>query len=115
MKINQIRLNMDSITLAGNKVRLIGIRPTHEYKDNAMTDNIIGTTYNCVAEENNFEKFRVKVDNINPIISAEQLEESKTPIYISFQDFEGKLYKSWKTNTWAITCKAKSASIVKSK
>jgi hypothetical protein len=112
MKINQIQLGFKNVALE-EKARLIGIRDTYEYQDGKLTDKKIGVTYVLLLEKQNFEKLTVKCNDINPIMTQEELDKASEPLYIGFVGFVGGFYYSNRTNTWEITCKADKAVINK--
>lgn len=112
MRVNQVKLLLENIA-ADSKVRLIGITPAFEYENGAKTDKQLGFTYECLAEQNGFEKFTVRVADSTPVLTVEQLADAKEPVYIAFSEFIGKFYFSERTKTWELSCKSSKAIIVK--
>lgn len=113
MKPTQIILNLESVAKAGS-VRCIGVSESYQYENGTRTDKPAGTAYECLAEKNGYEKFSVKVSDLNAVLTQEQLNEAKEPIYITFTDFIGKFYFSERTKNWELSCKASKVQIVKS-
>ncbi|HKL42123.1 MAG TPA: hypothetical protein VJ962_06060 [Clostridia bacterium] len=112
MKINQITLSLKSVA-NDNKVRLIGIKDMYEYEDGKRTVKN-GTKYVCLCESNEYEKIEVKVESIEPIITEEELEKKKEPVYISFQGtFKGIFWYKSRTSSWELSCKAEKVVLVK--
>jgi len=113
VKINQITLGLDNVA-KDTKIRLIGIQDMYEYENNKRTDKKIGISYTCLAEKNEFEKIVVKVEDLTPVITTEELEKKKEPVYISFGGtFKGIFWYRSRTNSWELSCKAEKVSIVK--
>lgn len=114
LKPNNVTLPQTSV-FKDAKVRAIGVQPSYEYADGKVTDKRIGTTYQCLAEKNSYEKLSVKVGDLNPIFTQEQIETSDEAIYITFDEFEGKFYFNTRMQDWALSCKAKSVKLVNKK
>lgn len=93
-----IRFEKLSIPLAvvvnGAKMILVDVQPWHPYENNkADKTSILGYKY-TVAENGSYEKFTVKVSTPTPIITPEQLEAAKEPIFVAFKDCFAKPYRN---------------------
>lgn len=110
---NKLSITDPVTVFNASKVRAIGITPLHGYENNVKTSQI-GYNFQCLAEDNGFEKVTVKVEGLNNLpITAEQLAASKDPVYISFVDFFAKFYFSERSQNWELTCKASKVQLVK--
>lgn len=105
--VTKIRLSQDQI-LGGNYGIITKITPAMKYVDNKPTDEIDGYKVEVIAIANkSYDKVSVKVAE-KPEISQEDIDAANTPIQISFTGFEAKIYRSYKSNTFELSCKAKS-------
>lgn len=93
IKLNQIQVSLDMITLNGSSI-LIGVREIMEYQGGQRTDKIIGFAYTCVATGNKYAQFTVKVNQKKPIITNEELENLGGQVEVLFTDFVGKFYQN---------------------
>lgn len=59
MKITDLIIDPRSL---GNKLWLVDIIPTYEYKDNKRTDNVTGYRYEVALPEKNLDKIGIKID-----------------------------------------------------
>lgn len=92
------RLEKLSIPLAvvanGAKLILVDVQPWHPYENgNVDKTALLGHKY-TVAETGSYEKFTVKVSSATPIITPEQLEAAKEPIFVAFKDCFAKPYRN---------------------
>jgi hypothetical protein len=81
-----------SLVIGDVKLILIGARPTIEYVNGKRTDTIIGTTYTVVQNGGTYEKFNVKVPDIENAIEPDYIANSKTPIFVEFENAVCKIY-----------------------
>ena len=77
-----------SLVIGNSKLILIGARPTMEYVNGKRTDNIVGTTYTVVQNGGTYEKFNVKVADVE----QEYIANSKSPIFVEFENAVCKIY-----------------------
>jgi hypothetical protein len=93
--LNSITLTLEQIA-PGKRAILLRVGEQKKYNDDGTaTDEIIGTTYLCVSESRNYEKFNVKVlkeHQNEPVITDEQLKDAGK-VYITFDNFSAKLYQ----------------------
>ena len=93
---------------------LVGQKLLREYKNNVVTDNIIGIRVEVVSPAKCFERFSVKIPGIELLdISDEAIAEAckSNPIYVKFNGFTAKLYNGF-NNTVNISCSATGIEIV---
>ncbi len=63
-----------------------------EYVNGKRTDNIVGTTYTVVQNGGTYEKFNVKVADVEYAIEQEYIANSKSPIFVEFENAVCKIY-----------------------
>lgn len=85
MKLQELRTSLYSYVTDGHLI-LTGVQPVVEYQDGKRTDNHVGTSYEVVAENDGYRKFRVKVNSLTPLITQEQLKASKQKHYVQFEN-----------------------------
>ena len=110
MDISKIQLNLESVA-GGKEVLLLDIKEQYAYENNQLTNKLDGYKCKCVLPKNGYEQLVVKIDT-NPHISPD-LITSGEPIKVSFENFEGKIYRDYQKNTYALSCKAKSLVVLK--
>lgn len=93
IKLNQITITEDMITRKG-KVMLIGIREIKEYKEGVRTQNTIGYAYECIAIDNLYRQFVVKVNSKKPVITNDELENLGGSVEVTLTDFAGRFYQN---------------------
>lgn len=82
------KAKIDALATIGDVVKLVGISPIHEWKDNKPTDQILGYKYTVVSEAMAYEKVDVKIDGKKllempdefPIVEFQGLEMSIKPV-----------------------------------
>jgi len=112
INIRDISITFQQIAKA-NSVILTGATDDNEYVDGKPTKKRLGTRYSCVAQQNKYASFTVKVVDAAPIISQENIDSATSPIMISFENFEGRFYKLRTSNDYAFSAKASKANLVK--
>ena len=75
-----------SLIIEDAKLILIGARPTYEYVNGKKTDNVVGTTYSVVQNGGTYEKFNIKVSDVENAIEPDYIANSKTPIFVEFEN-----------------------------
>lgn len=93
-----IRFEKLSIPLAvvtnNAKLILTDVQPWYAYENGKVDKtSLLGHKY-TVAETGSYEKFTVKVSSPTPIITPEQLEAAKDPIFVAFKDCFAKPYRN---------------------
>ena len=95
---------------------LLDVSPVYEYDlDNKRTDKILGWAY-TVANTESFEKYKVKVNNVKPLISHEALianRENGIKTFVEFDNAVVKMYWSTIKKTFEDSFKADGVSLVK--
>lgn len=81
-----------SLIIGTAKLALLHSRPLVRYENGKPTDDVIGTTYEVVQVGGDFEKFNVKVLDLDTAITEKEIKESKEQIYVDFDNAVCKLY-----------------------
>ena len=112
MDINKLRIfDPDCLSISG-RIILIGIELSRVYENGKYTDTIDGYKLKCIFPDNGYEKATIKVQT-KPPINQEAIENSSNPIFCNFEEFEAKIYRDFKNNSFRLSCKAKSVLILK--
>ena len=110
MDITKIHLSLDSIA-GGKEVLLLDFKEQFTYQNNQLTDKISGYKCRILLPSNGYEQIFVKVADMPKI--PEELLSNGEPINITFEDFEGHIYRDYKNSSYALTCRAKSIVLLK--
>lgn len=113
MTPDNLVLTLPVLNNGSDEALLIGMSPIMEYdkESRKRTDKQIGISYLIVLNKNNFEKITVKVGDLKPVISMEQLEEQNA-IKCNFKGFKARFYRDFKTNNYLLTASADSIVIL---
>ena len=96
-------LRIDPVSL-GEKMLLVEIIPSYEYKDGAKTNNISGYRYVVALPKHNLEKISVKID-------GEQLmDKPEGFVEVEFDNLEVGAYE--KNGSVLLTAKATGISLI---
>lgn len=73
---------------------LVDVTPVFQYDDTGKrTENLIGYRY-WVFEKSHYEKFPVKIPDLLPAFSKEDLANAKSEILVDFRNCYGKIYRT---------------------
>ncbi|MCR5432369.1 MAG: hypothetical protein K6E95_07410 [Lachnospiraceae bacterium] len=112
--ITKIALNIEQI-FGGNSAVISRITPAKKYIDGKPTEEIEAYKVEAIAIANRtYDRVCVKVSQ-RPELSQDQIDAAVDPIQISFEGFEARIYKNFRTNTYELTCKAKSLQVIGNK
>lgn len=114
MAFNLFKINIPLSCIIPNNTKLVllEVAPAVEYKDGIKTDKHNGYKYTLV-ELNTYEKFIVKVFNLDNPIPPSILTETKGPVYVALHDCYAKLYKDT-SSSFALTFSARAITLEKS-
>lgn len=110
MEISKIRLTVESIAVS-KEFLLLEITKIFAFEDNRLTDKLLGYKCKCILPHNGYEQVFVKVTD-EPKIPQELLSSGE-PIKVTFDCFEGRIYRNYKSGIYAISCSAKSVVLLK--
>lgn len=103
MKITDAILNAKA-TL-GDKLWVVDVVPTYEYKDGHRTENILGYRYETVLPVRKMDKISIRID-------GPQLLDPPNGYYeVSFEGLE--LYIYWVSGNYAIGARATGVKVIK--
>lgn len=74
------------------KLILLKIAELYAYENGVKTENLLGYKY-TVVEDKQFEKIVIKIEDVLPIITQDELEKRTGQTYVKFKNCFGKLYK----------------------
>lgn len=98
--------------LGDTKAILVSVSDDVEYgEDNKPTGKVLGVKYGIVCPAVRYMPLTVKVPALAPIITQEQIDAATDPIWITFDQFVGRLYLM--RGELGITCKADKAILVR--
>ena len=89
--LSKVKLLPEQV-LGENKVILVDINPAYEFADGIKTDKDVGTYYTVVCPKRNYERYKVKVPDITPILTVEDILSCEEPIFVTFENFQGTSY-----------------------
>ncbi len=110
MLLTSIKIPMQVVTDGANLI-LLEVAPYNQYKHGVKTDIVEGYRY-TVVEDKKYEKLSVKIPSSTPAITNEQIESSKSKIFVTFENGIAKPYRT-SNGEYALSCSATSVSIVK--
>ena len=93
IKLNQITITESMITQNG-KIILINIREIKEYVNGKRTDKVTGYAYECIAPDNKYSQFVVKINSKRPVITNDELENLGGSVEVTLTDFSGRFYQN---------------------
>ena len=98
--------------LGDTKAILVSVSDDVEYgEDNKPTGKVLGVKYGIVCPAVRYMPLTVKVPSLAPIITQEQIDAATDPVWITFDQFAGRLYLM--RGELGITCKADKAILVR--
>ena len=106
--ISKVKLLPEQV-LGDNKVILVGVSPAYEYVDNKITDKVVGTNYTVVCPKKAYERYKVKVPDVTPILTVEDIRSCEEPIYVTFEGFQGTCYGG---DNLKLSCRAQKMCII---
>lgn len=110
MKLERIHFGLENLFPDSNFM-LMGVQPFYEYSDGKKTTNLLGYKYEVV-EDKSFERFTVKIESKEPVITAEELSNSTSRVYVDFVNSNGHIYRT-PAGQVEISFSAESMAIVK--
>lgn len=92
MKLERIHFGLENLFPDSNFM-LMGVQPFYEYSDGKKTTNLLGYKYDVV-EDKSYERFTVKIESKEPVITAEDLAKSKSRVFVEFDNSKGHIYRT---------------------
>lgn len=107
-KPNAFKIPLQLITPTGI-LFLLGYSPVYEYVNGKKTETVKNLRYEVVNPED-FEKFYIKTENLQPIISEEELKKNGH-VKVTAINFVGTFYRT--ESDWNFTSKADKLEVIK--
>lgn len=101
MAFKKVKLSMEVVTGA-KQYYAVQMVPLYEFKDGHRTDHQIGFRLEVV-EMTNYEKFWVKIMNMNPKMTIEMLENAREKMFVRFYDGFATPYVNGRTVDYSFT------------
>ena len=92
MDITKIKLTIQQVANS-DTVLITDVRELKEFVDNKVTDKTIGWIYSVVAPANKYAGFSIKVNDLIPAITKEDLEAKGGTVKAKVKGYEGTIYK----------------------
>lgn len=112
IKVSDVVLPLELIAKS-KKVILTEVGDAMEYVDGKSTGKRLGSRYACVAPANKYNGFTVKVEDIAPAITQEELDKATEPVMVTFEGFEAHFYRASTSGEYLLTAKAQKIVIQK--
>lgn len=92
MRLTNLNIPLN-IVLNGANTLLLGVTPYYEYVDGKKTENLLGYKY-TVVEDQNYEKFSVKIESKTPSITQQQIDDATARIKVTFEKAFARPYRT---------------------
>ena len=92
MKLDRIKFSLENLFPDSNFI-LMGVQPFYEYKDGKKTTNLLGFKYDVV-EDSSFERFTVKIESKEAVITTEDLAKYTSRVFVEFKNSKGHIYRT---------------------
>ena len=99
-----ISLTLEQIANS-SRVKLVNVSPYKIYDQGRPTEQIGGFAYECVCPANRYEKIVVKVPDLPPVISNDQIDETT---FVAFEGFGARFYRD-RMGRYQLSCRAERA------
>ncbi len=109
MDITKLQIGLNALS-AGGPLVAVEVKEVYAYENGKKTGTIEAYKVDIIAIQNNYERFTVRIAN-KPLITEEQLGKA----CVTFENFAAKIYRDFKNNSYALSCKADSVTIVTEK
>ena len=111
MEFKKIRLLQGQV-FGSEKLLVTKVFPVMKFVDGHYTQDVDHYNVEGVAvDDKTYDKVTVKVAE-KPSFTQEQIDNATSPLYVTFKEFEGRIYMNYKTGKPEVTCKAQSAQLV---
>lgn len=108
--VSSIKLNKSNL---GSRFILKDISPVYRYdKENKKrTNEKIGLKYHVFSPKLKNEVLGVTVEDMNPIIDIDKVQEEEEIVFVEFDGIEGKLFKDFKSGNVFLSSTANGVSL----
>lgn len=112
LTIEKIIFNIQQINNGSDSILVTEVRPLKKYVDGKSTEEIEGFRYLCILPANKYEQVSIKVENLTPAITSEELEAKGGTVKAKVKGFEGRFYKDSSSGEYRFTGKATAIEVV---
>lgn len=110
MHINKLKIPLD-IVIDGANLIILSVDAFYDYSNGKKTDKMIGYRY-TVGNDKTFDKFSVKIPSTTPAITQEQIDSSKTHVFVKFDNAIARPYRT-QSGDYELSITASAISVVK--
>jgi len=109
----KVKLNFQCVAGDIGGVIVTGVSKSFEFDSNGKrTSKQNGIIYNAVSKFLGYEPLKIRVFSAaKPVITQEEIDSSKDPIFITCQGFVGKFYRD-ASGIYQLSCTAESVSLL---
>ena len=106
-KVDAIKLNESNL---GTKFLLKDITKVYKYdrESGKRTDEQLGMKYHVISPKLKNETLSVQVDDMEPILDVEQMQESEEMEFVEFDNISGKMFQDFRSGEVFLTASADS-------
>lgn len=90
--ISKIDLELGSVIDPKLPLILLHAKPQYRYENGKATDEQIGMQYEVITNGGDFDRFWVKIPEINNAVTEDMLRTSKEKVIVTFSNAVCKLY-----------------------
>lgn len=104
-KVDAIKLNESNL---GTKMILKDITKVFEYdkEEQKRTDKQIGLKYHVISPKLKSETFSVTVEQKDPILDMDEIQENEEIVQVTFDNITGKMFQDFKSKEVFLSAKA---------
>ncbi|WP_210123061.1 MULTISPECIES: hypothetical protein [unclassified Staphylococcus] len=104
-KVDVIKLNESNL---GTKMILKDITKVFEYnkEEQKRTDKQIGLKYHVISPKLKNESFAVTVEQLDPILDIQEVQENEDIVQVTFDNITGKMFQDFKSKEVFLSAKA---------
>lgn len=108
--ITKIELTLGQIIDPKLPLVLLHSKPQFRYENNKVTDEQVGYQYEVITNGGDFDRFWVKVSDMENVITEDEIKASKDKVVVNFNDAICKLYTD-QSNHIQVSIRAKAINI----
>ena len=111
MKPENLKISLAEVA-ARRALILIDVEEIPQFENQKPTGVMLGTKYTCVAPDQSYSSFKIKVEGQKPVITAEQLAAAGGEVCVKPINFEGRFFKPNKDAEYIFFAKATGMEII---
>lgn len=90
--ISKIELSLGQIIDPNLQLVLLHSKPQFRYENNKITDVQIGYQYEVITNGGDFDRFWVKIPDMENVVTEDELKASKEKVIVTFDNAVCRLY-----------------------